>query len=123
NELFQDASSSSGVRRNVILKNWWTPENPTNDFYANELNARLMQGFTAEPYQDASFIRLRDVTLSYDMPTKILDKIGLGRATVYFTGRNLATITSWKETDPELDSGRGTIPLQKEFVFGITLTN
>lgn len=123
NELFQDASSSSGVRRNVILKNWWTPENPTNDFYANELNARSMQGFTAEPYQDASFIRLRDVTLSYDMPTKILDKIGLGRATVYFTGRNLATITSWKETDPELDSGRGTIPLQKEFVFGITLTN
>ena len=33
NELFQDASSSSGVRRNVILKNWWTPDNPTNDFF------------------------------------------------------------------------------------------
>src|SRR5690606_16882755 len=33
NELLQDASASSEVRRNVIKKNWWTPENPTNDFY------------------------------------------------------------------------------------------
>jgi len=123
NELFQDASSSSGVRRNVILKNWWTPENPTNDFYANDVMAGLMQGFSALPYQDASFVRFKDVTLSYNLPVSILERIGLGRATFYFTGRNLATITDWEETDPELDSGRGTIPLQKEYVFGITLTN
>lgn len=123
NELFQDASSSSGVRRNVILKNWWTPDNPTNDFYANNLDARFQQGFTALPYQNASFVRLKDVTLSYNLPVGVLKRIGLGRATFFFTGRNLATITDWKETDPELDSGRGTIPLQKEYVFGITLTN
>ncbi|MEM7109491.1 MAG: TonB-dependent receptor, partial [Bacteroidota bacterium] len=123
NQLFQDASSSSGVRRNVIRKNWWTPENPTNDFYANELDARLQQGFTALPYQDASFIRLKDVTLSYNLPDNLLEKIGLGRVTFYFSGRNLATLTDWEETDPELDAGRGTIPLQKEYVFGITLTH
>lgn len=121
NELFQDASASSGVRRNVILKNWWTPENPTNDFYSNDVDAGTMQGFRAPIYQNASFIRFKDITLSFDLPKNYLEKIGLRQTTIYFTGRNLFTITDWQESDPELDAGRGTIPLQKEFVFGLTV--
>lgn len=123
NELFQDTSSSSGVRRNVILKNWWTPDNPTNEFYANNVDAGSQQGFRAPLYQEAGFVRLKDVTLSYDLSSRLTEKIGLGRLTFYFTGRNLLTLTDWEESDPELDSGRGTIPLQKEYVFGITLSN
>ena len=121
NELFQDASASSGVRRNVILKNWWTPENPTNDFYSNAVDAGTMQGFRAPIYQNASFIRFKDITLSFDLPKNYLEKIGLNQTAIYFTGRNLLTITEWEESDPELDAGRGTIPLQKEFVFGLTV--
>lgn len=123
NQLFQDASSSSGVRRNVILKNWYTAENPTADFYANDILAGNQQGFSTLPYQNASFIRFKDITMSYNLPASILEKIGLSSATIYFNGRNLITITDWKETDPELNSGRGSIPMQKEYVFGITLTN
>lgn len=123
NALFQDASASSGVRRNVILKNWWTPDNPTNDFYANDVNAGVQQGFGAPIYQDASFIRFKDITLSYNLPQNWIRKIGLNNVDIYFTGRNLLTITDWQESDPELDAGRGTIPLQKEYVFGITIKN
>lgn len=123
NELFQDASASSGVRRNVILKNWWAPDNPTNEFYANDIYANSQQGFGAPLYQDAGFVRFKDITLSYSLPEAILSKVGLGRATFYFSGRNLITITDWDESDPELNAGRGTTPLQKEYVFGITLTN
>ncbi len=123
NRLFQDASSSSGVRRNVIAKNWWTPDNPTNDFYSNHIDAGIQQGFGAPIYQDASFIRFKDITLAYDFPTQWLEKIGMSRVNLYFTGRNLLTITDWQESDPELDSGRGTIPLQREYVFGITFRN
>lgn len=123
NELFQDASSSSGVRRNVILKNWWTPDNPTNDFYANHVDAGIQQGFGAPLYQNASFIRIKDITLSYNIPADLISKLGLSNVNIYFTGRNLFTITEWEETDPELDAGRGTIPLQKEYLFGITIRN
>ena len=123
NELFQDASSSSGVRRNVILKNWWTSDNPTNDFFSNDVDAGVQQGFRAPLYQDASFVRFKDITLSYSLPNNWFDKIGLSNVNVYFTGRNLWTITDWQESDPELDAGRGTIPLQKEYVFGITIRN
>jgi len=123
NQLFQDASSSSGVRRNVIYKNWYTAENPNNDFYANDILAGNQQGFGALPYQNASFIRFKDITLSYNLPMNVLERIGLSKATFYFNGRNLITITDWKETDPELNSGRGSIPMQREYVFGITLNN
>lgn len=123
NELFQDASSSSGVRRNVILKNWWRSDNGTNDFYANHIDAGAQQGFSTLPYRDAGFVRFKDITLSYNLPVTALGKLGLSRATFYFSGRNLITITDWQETDPELNAGRGAIPLQKEYVFGITLTN
>ncbi len=121
NELFQDASSSSGVRRNVILKNWWTPDNPTNEFYANHVDAGTMQGFGAPLYQDASFIRFKDITLAYSFPQELIRKIGVSNLEIYFTGRNLFTITDWEESDPELDAGRGTIPLQKEYLFGLTI--
>ena len=123
NALFQDASASSGVRRNVILKNWWTPDNPTNDFYANNINAGAQQGFSAPLYQNASFIRFKDITLSYNLPNTWVNKIGLSNVDIYFTGRNLLTITDWQESDPELDAGRGTIPLQKEYLFGIIIKN
>src|SRR5690606_13269738 len=32
-----------GVRRNTIKKNWWTPDNPTNDFYMNHKDAHTLQ--------------------------------------------------------------------------------
>ncbi len=121
NELLQDASSGSDVRRNVLKKDWWTPSNPTNNFYRNALNAERMQGISAQIYEDASFVRLKDLTVSYDFPATVLKKTGLGKLRLYVVGRNLVTITKWTASDPELNSGRGVNPLQREFVFGLTL--
>lgn len=117
NALLQDVSASSEVRRNVLLKNWWTPANPTNDFYANALDAEKMAGITTNIYEDASFIRLKDVSLSYDLSSRV-QKTGISRLQLYVTGRNLMTITKWTASDPELNYGRGAVPLQREIVFG-----
>ena len=92
-------------------------------FFSNDVDAGVQQGFRAPLYQDASFVRFKDITLSYSLPNNWIDKISLSNVNVYFTGRNLWTITDWQESDPELDAGRGTIPLQKEYVFGITIRN
>lgn len=114
NRLLQDASASSGVRRNVIKKNWWTPENPTNDFYKN---APEVQAVTL--YENASFIRIKDITLSYDFGGKANQLLGLSRLRIYAVGRNLFTFTQWTASDPELNFGRGSAPLAKEFVLGL----
>jgi TonB-linked SusC/RagA family outer membrane protein len=53
--------------------------------------------------RDASFIRLKNITLSYELPKKILSKIGVSKTKVYVTGHNLALLWSnMKFHDPEL---------------------
>ncbi len=106
------------VRRNTITKNWWTPENPTNEWVVNELFAERMSGILGAIYEDASFIRLKDISLSYTFPKTFLNRFSVNNLRLFVTGRNLATFTKWRGLDPELDSQR-QIPFQKEYVFGM----
>lgn len=119
NSLMSDNNVSSDVRYTTVVKNWWTPTNPTNDFYANRIGAT--SGKTVPIIQNSSFIRLKDVLLSYDFSGNLLEKVKLSKLRVYVEGRNLATITKWKGLDPEFSS-QTTIPLQKEFLVGISIS-
>ncbi|MDN3619552.1 TonB-dependent receptor [Polaribacter undariae] len=109
-----------GVRRNTVNRDWWTPTNPTNTIFANDELASSQGGFQATRYEDASFVRLRDITLSYDLSDEILKKLKLSKLKLYVTGRNLVTITDWTGTDPELGSQRST-PQVKEYVLGLNI--
>lgn len=120
NILMDDEIVTSGVRRNTIVKNWWTPENPSNDWYMNDVDADLMSGVSTSIYENASFVRLKDITLSYDIPLEFLQKVGGKKFRIYATGRNLVTWTKWRGLDPELDDQR-SIPLQREYVLGLQL--
>lgn len=125
NYLMTDNVWSS--RRNTIMKNWWTPENPTNEYVANHEDANTDGGVWL---QDGDFIRLKDISLSYDLPSRIQSKLGLSKLRVYVAGRNLVTITKYKGLDPELSYTQDTnvsdrsdreIPLQKEYLVGLIL--
>lgn len=120
NNVLKSDNVYNGVRRNTTKKNWWTPENPNNEWYMNHIDAHRMQGVSANNYENASFIRIKDITLTYDFARGLLKNSGLDKLKVYFTGRNLFTFTNWEGLDPELD-GQRSIPLQKEYVFGINL--
>jgi hypothetical protein len=56
---------------------------------------------------DASFIRLREVTVNYNLPTSLLSKTFIRGASVYLTGRNLFLITD-SFYDPEVNITEGT---------------
>jgi len=106
-----------GVYRNTTLKNWWTVNNPTNDWIINDLNGGSNGGINAPKYYSKNFARVKDITFSYDF-SSILKSAGFSKLEFYMTGRNLITITKWPGLDPELDA-QLALPLQKEFVFGI----
>ncbi|NJN27351.1 MAG: TonB-dependent receptor [Cyclobacteriaceae bacterium] len=108
------------VRRNTTIKNWWTPENPTNEFYKNERFAEQQGSGNAIYYENASFIRIKDISLAYDLPDALLSKAKLNKLRLFVTGRNLFTITNFGGLDPELSGQRG-IPLQKEYVVGLNI--
>lgn len=109
-----------GVRRNTTVKNWWTPENGSKTWYSNEIGSNRMGSVSARPFEDASFVRIRDITLSYAIPSVLLEKWGIDKLQIYTTGRNLFTFTKYGGMDPELSAQRD-IPLQKEFVVGLNL--
>ncbi len=102
------------------ITKWPTPKNNGMG------NARELSSIYLE---DASFIRLRNVRLTYTLPTNITSKIKMKGATVYLYGNNLATWTNYFWYDPEiafnnaLEMGQdnGRYPRKREFGAGINL--
>lgn len=111
NQVFTD------VRRNTVFRTYWTPQTPINNYPSNSNSSNPL----AVPfYEDASFIRLKDVSLSYDLPTGVARRLGGESLRLYVNGRNLWTKTEWTGLDPELTSQRN-IPLEKIVTGGITV--
>lgn len=79
--------------------------------------------------EDGSYLRVKSVTLSYDVPALALRKMHLTRLMPYISFTNLLTWTGYKGRDPEVnqygDSGTvqgldwGTYPLSRSFVMGL----
>lgn len=70
-------------------------------------------------YTDASFVRLSNISVSYDLPAALIHKAGIERCTVYMRTNNLFTITSYKGGDPETQNFGG-IPPFRTIVGGIS---
>ncbi|MEI7424335.1 MAG: TonB-dependent receptor [Prolixibacteraceae bacterium] len=105
------------ARMNTIKLNWWRTDNPTNEYPANRNSTNP---YLVKFYQDASYVRLRDVTLSYALPERMAGKIGLKNLRIYGNIKNGLTFSKWKGLDPELSNQRGT-PLDRTFVLGFSL--
>ncbi len=116
NPLLSDAVQS-GVRNNTTRKNWWSPANPTNEYYANALGVNI---HGVGMLESDSYARLKDASLAYDLPKKLLTQINVNRLKIYANARNLFTVTKWTGTDPELNT-QDAIPLQREFIFGLNI--
>jgi len=88
---------------------------PTADAYQN------LSNFSNGIYSDASYIRIKNASLSYSLPKNILDKLHFENLRIYLSGQNLFTITGYKDGDPETQTPFRTAPL-KTYILGIQLT-
>ncbi|WP_312187930.1 TonB-dependent receptor [Sphingobacterium sp.] len=120
------ASDEMGRRSTPAALGYWTPENKSNEWRSLGNHSNIHgYGFPS----NASFTRLKDVTLSYTMPQQLVEKIGVQGLTVYASGRNLYTWTNWLGWDPEArDITRGSdnddinYPMVRTYVLGFNLT-
>ena len=81
--------------------------------------------------EDGSYLRVKDISFSYNFKGNLLKRMGISRLQPYFTATNLLTFTKYSGTDPEVNewgnSGGvqgidwGTYPYSKTFVFGINI--
>jgi TonB-linked SusC/RagA family outer membrane protein len=110
----------------------WTAENPDTDFpriaYSSDQAIQMnTRGDTDRWLEDGSFTRLRNVELSYTVPSEMLKRIGFENARVYVSGQNLFTITKYKGLDPDVvginfferSVDAGNYPASRVFSFGL----
>lgn len=80
--------------------------------------------------EDASFLKLSNVTLGYNFPKKMIRRAGLSKLRLYFTGSNLLTWTPYSGFDPEVSTmtsgltpgvDYGSYPRSRSFIFGINV--
>ena len=73
---------------------------------------------------DASFIRLKNLSLSYTLPSSWQKKAHLSNARIYIQGQNLFTITNYKGLDPETSSRFGVLglPTLRMLTAGVQIT-
>ena len=82
-----------------ILKDRWTPTNSNSDIPRAGSTFGNYQPRSTVSYQDGSFIRLKNITLTYD-----LDIPGIKSSSVYITANNLLLLTDWEFGDPEVSN-------------------
>lgn len=107
--------------QNGAHMDYWTPENPTNAYPRPNANASSNYVTTLTEFEN-SYIKLRNITLGYTFPKRIIDKLKINGLRVYVSGKNLGFYSkNNKDFDPESE-GIVDQPLNKLFVGGLNLT-
>jgi hypothetical protein len=112
----------------AVPENLWTKGNETdNPAWSNtSKNYNLSSRYV----YDASYVKLKNIALSYQVPVSLLKHIRTRSLEVYVSGQNLITITNYKGYDPEIENGGnailqgqefGVIPNPKTYTFGLRL--
>lgn len=126
--IFSQAGGTSlggmiNLRRGYNLNSrnihYWTPDNPSSDF--PQPRVRGHDYSTPMAYFDASYVRIRNITLGYNFSPRMLDVVGFSRARIYSTVQNPFTFTSFPGLDPE-GARNHDMPNYRTFMMGIELS-
>lgn len=117
-----------------FFRNMFDPENPTRE---TEFPAPGASGFhagnsfTDRMIENGSFLRVRNVTLGYTLPSALLNRVKLKSARLYVTGQNLFTFTNYSWYNPEVSLNgdsvytpgvdQGTYPAIRTYTVGLSL--
>jgi TonB-linked SusC/RagA family outer membrane protein len=114
---FNEGGTLQSVR-NGIKVDYWTPENHSTTFprpnYSTAPANISVLGVT-----NASYLRLRTLSLAYNIPTALLSKVKINNLKLYATANNLFTITDYKSYSPE--NNPNDFPDTKSFTFGLNI--
>ena len=111
--------------------NRWTGEGSTNSYprvtsVDNNKNLQTPSDFYVH---DASYLRLKNLTLGYTVPKSLTQKAKISKLRIYFSGENLFTFTKYPGYEPEIGGGvfsrgvdLGLYPQARSVIGGISVT-
>ncbi len=126
--------TAANARETPMAVDYWTPDNPTNDMPSPTYIPNRSGSTEIVPvsYVDGSFVKIRDITLGYNLPNKAITRIGISKMRIYVTVQNAFTFGNYftdgsdsslkgNRLDPELE-GSMSVPVPKMFGGGINIT-
>lgn len=130
NKAYQDYlyySSRTATRTIKEGMNYWTPENTNTDVPRPNQFGRSLRGLPAGTssfmVQKGDFIRIRNITLAYDFPSKLLAKAKINSLRAYTQVVEPFLFTKYKGVDPEIGANQYDIyPRYRTFLLGIQLS-
>jgi len=114
-----DPSSVFNYRvRDQYIK-WWTPEEQS----ASVPSMDYQDSYSLNWLESTTFVRLQDVSLSYDFGKPVLERLKFGSLQLYISSKNPFLWSKWGGWDPETTgSGRGQYPTMKSVIAGVKFT-
>ncbi|HLU89880.1 MAG TPA: SusC/RagA family TonB-linked outer membrane protein, partial [Cyclobacteriaceae bacterium] len=118
--------NGAGITKDYFY-NHWTPDNREAKYPRLFLPARGTQINSANStfwLQDASYLRLKNLQIGYNLRGRFLDRMNISRLRPYINAQNLLTFSQWKLSDPEKDILRqdlGDYPNAKIISLGLNL--
>ncbi|NLP57736.1 TonB-dependent receptor [Lutibacter sp. B1] len=129
----RETSSLNRLYTNNLMSvaDYWTPENNlsstprlrTQEHQNNKVSDRWIE--------DGSYLRIQNITLGYNFPSDVLEKINISRLKVYGSVQNLYTFTEYSGYDPEVGSfnqdallmgvDNGRYPTPRTFTLGLNV--
>ena len=107
----------------------WSPENPASNI--PRVNAVGREEYSSRVIEDGSFLRLKNVSLGYTLPSRSLRKAGISQMRVYVSADNIWTLTGYSGPDPEVSTRNSVLtpgfdwsayPRAFGFTAGVNLT-
>ncbi len=83
----------------------WTPTNTDTDVPKRTL--QRSQRVSSRWVFDGSYVRLKNISLGYSLPSSILEKLSISKARFYVSAQNILTFTEYKGFDPEVNYNSG----------------
>ena len=145
-QLYGSKDNRFGANRFEFVKDCYSPYrwnngelefvNDPSELAKMNANAKYwsptsMVGMLVDKYlEDASFLRLKNLSIGYTIPTSVLQKVRMKSARVYFTATNLFTLTKYTGLNPEVSISssttpgvdNGSYPISRTYTFGVNLT-
>ncbi len=102
NRLYFENGNVSNTNQWATYKNRWTEKNPDSDIPRIQANGVYL--YSSRVVEDGSFLRLRNVSLGYTIPRKVLRKMHFDSMRVYISADNVYTLTNYSGPDPEVST-------------------
>lgn len=98
NQALNNPGSVGFLRMNSYVQPYWTPSNPINDYARLSSN---QSGTNINVYRKASFVRVQNISLGYNIDSKLVQRFGVKNAKVFVNATNAFVLTDWNFWDPQ----------------------